>query len=103
MDIFNPENTTHTLKIIPRFYPDGQITVNLKDEKTKEVTSFTLTPTVTDGYMYIDIEHEFSDNTNFQIEIKSVEDVVYRGKLFVTNQAGDTQAYKISKDIFTYE
>jgi hypothetical protein len=29
-------------------------------------------------------------------------EIIYRGKLFITDQSNDTQEYKITKDIFTF-
>lgn len=103
MNVFSPDDTTHTLKIIPRFYPVGSVTVSIKDEADKEVFTTSGMPTITDGYLYFDITKTFENKSNHQIQITGQDEVVYRGKIFVTDQADDTQAYKISKDVFTYE
>ena len=100
MNILSPTDTNHQLKIIPRYYPVGSITLELKNEASGMPTTIEVTPVVLDGYMYLDFQMVLTDNSSYQIKITANNEVVYRGKLFVTNQSDNTQAYKISKDIF---
>lgn len=90
-----------TIQIIPRYYAESDVLVSLYNEETKATTNFTVTPENLDGYMYVSFSGTFRDKTNYQIKITEGDDVVYRGKMFVTSQAGDTQSYKIEKDVFT--
>ena len=94
-------NTDHELILIPRFYPVGDITLQLLNEQTDEVFEYILTPLIMDGYIYISFTQAFDNNSNFRIKILSNSEIIYRGKLFVTNQAEDLQEYKITKDTFT--
>ena len=100
MNIANPSDTTHTLQIVPRFYPSGAVAMELKNEETKQVTNYTITPVISGGYMYAGFDQVFKDNATYQVKIEADGEIVYRGKLFVTNQSLDTQHYSISKDIF---
>lgn len=102
MIVLNPANTAHNLKVIPRFYPSGEVSISLFNEGTKETATFTDTAYNLDGYMYVSINAELADKSNYQIKIMQEEEIVYRGKIFVTTQYNDTQNYKITKDIFTY-
>lgn len=100
MKVLNSANTSHEIVFIPRYYFDGDITMELYNEETSETLTFTLTPITIDGYVYINFDQEFDNNSNFQIKMLSDDVIVYRGKLFVTDQT-DLQEYKITKDIFT--
>lgn len=103
MNILDPSQAEHQLKIIPRYYAEGELILNLYNEEKQLKTSIEVTPITVDGFMYIDFEQEVLNNTNFQIEILEGTEVVYRGKAFATDQYNDTQNYKISKGVFTYE
>lgn len=100
MKVLNSSDTNHEIIFIPRYYFDGDITMELYNEETSETLSFVLTPITIDGYVYINFTQAFDNNSNFQIKMLSGTEIVYRGKLFVTNQT-DLQEYKITKDIFT--
>lgn len=101
MNVINPNNTSHQLKIIPRFYPDGSVSLQLKDEFTKVVTTISIDPVITDGYMYLTFNHTFKNNSNYQVMVSENDEVVYRGKLFATTQWADTQNYKLTNEAFT--
>jgi len=100
MKVLSPLVTEHEIVFIPRFYFDGDVVLSLYNEETSVTTTHELTPTTTDGYVYIEFEQELINNTNFQIKITSDDEVVYRGKAFVTDQT-DLQQYEITKDVFT--
>jgi hypothetical protein len=101
MKIINPENAGHEFTFIPRVYFEGEVLMELYNEETSTTLSYELTPVTTDGYVYVAFEQEFTNNSNYQIRIFSGDTIVYRGKMFVTNQADDLQEYKITKDVFT--
>jgi len=100
MKVLNSNDTEHEIIFIPRFYFEGDVVMELYNEEKSTTETFTITPITIDGYVYIDFEKEFTNNTNCQITITSDDEIVYRGKLFVTDQT-DLQEYKITKDVFT--
>lgn len=100
MKVLNSADTNHEIVFIPRYYFTGDIAMELYNEETSETLTFNLTPITIDGYVYINFTQSFDNNSNFQIKILSSEQIVYRGKLLVTDQT-DLQEYKITKDIFT--
>lgn len=103
MIVLSPNTTDHTLKIIPRYYAEGNVFLELWNEETKETLQYTIEMVSLDGYSYLNFEQEFIDKTNYQIKLTQDDEVVYRGKLFITSQANETQSYQITKDVFTYE
>ena len=100
MNILNHNNTTHILKIIPRFYLMGDVVLELKSEETKAISQLTITPRISNGYMFLQFEKAFEKASNWQVKVTEESEIVYRGKLFVTDQTADTQHYKTTKDIF---
>ena len=102
MKVLNPFNVVHEIVIVPRYYTNSNVNLVLKDELTSEVLNYTVTPITIDGYMYLNFEESFINNTNYQLTINEGLEVVYRGKIFVTDQANDTQNYKITKDTFQF-
>lgn len=103
MNILPPTATSHTLKIIPRYYTEDDLVMTLFNEESKVETDYVIEPVVLDGYMYISFVQGFVNNSNYQIKIHLNNDIVYRGKLFITDQSSNTQDYKITKDVFIYE
>lgn len=103
MNILPPTTTSHTLKIIPRYYTEDDLTMTLFNEESKVSTDYIIEPLVLDGYMYISFVQGFINNSSYQINIHMDDDIVYRGKLFITDQSSNTQGYKITKDVYTYE
>lgn len=102
MKVLNPFNVIHEIVIVPRYYTNSNVNLVLKDELTSEVLNYTVTPITIDGYMYLNFEESLINNTNYQLTINEGLEVVYRGKIFVTNQTNDTQNYKITKDTFQF-
>ena len=102
MKVLNPFNVEHELVIIPRYYTTSNVNIVLKDELTSDVFNYSVTPLNIDGYMYLNFEENFTNNTNYQLTVNSGLEVIYRGKVFVTDQSNDTQNYKITKDTFQF-
>jgi hypothetical protein len=101
MKVINPNNTNHTLKIVPRFYEQFSVLIEFKNEETKEFSTLNVTPTILKGYMILNFSKTFFDKDNLQIKItNSTGKIVYRGKLFITSQSTKTQEYKMTKDVF---
>lgn len=101
MKIVSPNDTEHEIIFIPRGYINGDVVLELYNEETSVTTTHELTPITVDGYVYLNFEQEFINKSNYQIKVTSNTDIIYRGKLFVTDQISDLQDYKITKDVFT--
>lgn len=83
MKVINPNDTSHTLEFIPRFYPDDITIFELKDEVTKEIIELTHTYANFNGILYVYFDYTFTNKQKFQIKITQVNDIVYRGKLSI--------------------
>ncbi len=98
MTVVNPEDTEHTILIIPRYYPDSGVTLSLYNEATQETETVTNDYEIIDGNMFVNFEFTFSDNANYQLKISEGEEVVYRGKIFATTQ--DPQDFKLTSNVY---
>ena len=101
MKIVNPNNTNHEFKLIPRFYPSGEIVLSLKNESTSVETTVSNSYTISDGYLTLNFDFEFSNKDRFQFNLFGDNDIVYRGKIYATTE--ETQDYKQSTDVYRYE
>ena len=111
MKVISPTDTTHIIKLIPRFYEIGlTITLNILDESTTDKLNQSVTTgnfTVVDSFVNItftDTEFDdldFYENGKYQIKITDVDssEILYRGKMIATTQT--PQDYKLSNNLYT--
>jgi len=101
MKILSPLDITHEIVLIHRFTTDGDITMVLYNKETSEEDTLSITPLITDGYMYLTFDFTFINNTDYRFTLYDAEETIfYRGLLFITDQT-DLENYKVTKDIFT--
>mgnify|MGYP003655006420 CR=1 FL=1 len=100
--IINPTNTTHTLRITPRFNPSSSLVLSIKDTTTNldediSLSSYSFTTT---GAIEFEFDFEATDETRYQATLRQVKEVVYRGILIATSQ--DTQEYQLTNDKYYF-
>ena len=98
--VINPANTSHTLNIIPRYYPDKVLVVALFNEATRVATTPTPTYNVTNGKLNVTFTFTFVDKDRHQIKITEGTSVIYRGKLTTTTQ--EPQDFKQTNGLYIY-
>lgn len=98
MNVINPNNTTHILKLIPRLNPVGLLVFELYNEETKEKFLPIFTTLFEDGYLTLTFDFNFVENQKFQVKIFN-DIVYYRGKVMVTSQ----ENFKASNNLYYYE
>ena len=98
--VVDPTNSTHTLSVVPRFYPNLDITVSLYNEATQETDTPTNTYNIDNGKLLITFDYTFVNRETFQLKVAEGENVVYRGKIEVTDQ--DPQDFNLTKDVYYY-
>ena len=82
--IVNPNNTNHTVKITPRFYPTNDLLMRISN--TFKGTSDIVSPTYNlgdDNKLALTFDYDFSSESNYNLKIietvyKSVEDYILR-------------------------
>lgn len=101
MNVVNPNNITHELQIIPRFYPSGELVFTLYNEATQIKTNVTIIYLVENGVLTFTFDFDFTDGQKFQFKILEGTEIVYRGKIIATTQ--ETQNYLTDKNEYYYE
>jgi hypothetical protein len=100
MIVVKPSNTNHIVKLIPRFYPLGEIVVELFNEVTKVTETIENVYLIVDGNLFLDFDYTFTEQQKFQLKIYDTEGVIFRGKVLATEQI--PQDFEQTKDIYTY-
>jgi len=99
MKVVNPNNTTHTIQIIPRYYDFGTTVLTLTSLGTS--TNVTHTATTTNGITEIEFDFDFTERDKYEIKLTEGTEIVYRGQLFATEQ--ETQDFNITVNYISYE
>ncbi len=100
MKVLLPSVTNHSIKLIPRFIPSGNLSLIVVKEGVN--TSQTITPTysITSGVMTLNFNLVGIEGDRFAIKILKENDLVYRGNLFFTSQ--EPQDFNLTKDTYIY-
>lgn len=98
--VIDPNNSTHTLNVVPRFYPCNDLVISLYNEASKETTTPSNTYNITNGKLNITFTFTFVNKDRHQVKITDAYNVVYRGKLLTTTQ--DPQEFKQTDGLYFY-
>lgn len=101
MNTVLPIDTTHTIKILPRFYPIDVISLSLFNEGTQVTEVIAATYTISNGIMSVTFDFDFLENAKYQIKISENANIAYRGKLIASSQV--PQEYKSANGLYYYE
>ena len=101
MKVVNPNNTTHTIELIPRYYSTDTLTFLLTNETTKAQTEVSQTNTNVNGLISFTFDFTFSERDKYTVKITDVSGVVYRGNIFATDQ--ESQDFNILENYYIYE
>ena len=99
--VIDPADSTHTLNVVPRFYPDTDIVVTLYNEASTVEATPTNTYNISNGKLNITFDFTFVNDDRHQLKVTEGTKIVYRGKLLTTNQ--EAQDYKQDNDLYFYE
>ena len=104
MTILQSSTDSQTFNFIPREYTSGTTyTILIKDETTNtEVFSSTATTfTALDYYFQYSSVFTLVENTMYMLEIKDGNNVVFKDKIFCTNQNDYKVKHIVSQDRYT--
>lgn len=101
MKVVNPNDTTHSITLIPRFDTDELLTLILYNEVTKTETTVANTHQTVNGDIIITYDFTFTDKDKYQIKILDGADVVYRGKIIATTQT--PQEFMLEDGLYFYK
>jgi len=109
MKVINPDNSSHSIILIPRLYSlDASIDLEFYDETERTTESIsTSTYTVLNGYLtltFTDAEFStitFYEDGKYQIKISDTSGIIYRGKMIASSQT--EEEYKLTNGVYEYE
>ncbi|WP_439133017.1 hypothetical protein [Polaribacter sp.] len=101
MKVILPENTTHTIKLIPRFEPtENNLLMKVTKEGYNEVTEQVCTYTLTNGLMSLTFDLTGVKQDRFAFDLYNDNELIYKGKVFFTAQ--NPQDFNITENVYTY-
>lgn len=98
MIVIDPNNTNHTISVIPRYYNDNNAhTFALYDEDLRTTTTISNTYSLNEGVIDYSVSLTTSEGKSYSFKITDsvTSNVVVRGKIFSTAQT--TQSYRINE------
>ena len=101
MKVVNPNDVSHLIGAIPRYYGFAGAVLTLTNETTKVETEVAYTEQIIAGVMELSFDFDFNEGDKFAIKLSEGTEIVYRGKLFATSQ--ETQNFKNSVNYYSYE
>ena len=94
MIILKEQGTAQTLKFIPRSY--GADTIVLRNETTNEEQTISASFALDKYYLTTTTVFNLKENTFYNLTIKNGMEVVYKDRVFCTNQT--IVSYSVNKD-----
>jgi hypothetical protein len=109
MIILQETGIAQEFKIIPRELVADSMT--LTSETTGEAVTYVITPTIDRYYLVINEIVALKENNFYTIEVKNASEIVYKDKIFCTNQTvsdfsvnnNEFTTYSSDNDYITYE
>ena len=93
--IVNPNLSTHTIKIIPRYIPSNVLTLTITDSTLGTTTKVTPAYSIGGDYkLSLAFHYTFLDESSYQLRLTDdvTTEIVYRGLVIATTQVA--QKYK---------
>jgi hypothetical protein len=100
MNVVNPEDSSHVIAVIPRYYDFGETVLTLSNSIDDDEI-VTHTTSVTNGILSISFDFTFVERDKYDVKLTEGTEVVYRGKLFATEQ--EAQDFDITVNYISYE
>lgn len=90
MKVLTTTTDAQELDIIPRSYP-ASITIKLRSESTNEIdTISSVSTTENNGYLTFSTSYALIENTFYELTILDGSSVIYKDKVFCTDQTIST-------------
>jgi len=100
MKVLLPSFTTHTITTEPRFFPTLALDMELKNEATGVITNVVPSYVTAFGVTKFTFDLTGAESDRYSVKITQGSEVVYRCKLFFTEQT--PQDYKVTKGLYNY-
>jgi hypothetical protein len=101
--VVNPNLTTHSIKLVPRFSTSSALTLTVVDSTLGTSTDLDTTYTIGGDYkLALTFDYTFIDETSYQLRLtdNTTSEIVYRGLVLATLQ--EAQDYKLTTNIYRW-
>ena len=101
--IVNPNLTTHTIKLVPRFSTSNVLTLTVTDSTLGTSTDLTTTYTTGGDYkLALTFDYTFTNESSYQLKLTDsvTSEIVYRGLVLATTQ--NSQTYKLTDNLYRW-
>jgi hypothetical protein len=101
MKVLTTSTSPQEIKIIPRSYP-SLVTVKVRNESTNGIDTSLNVPTTQDkGYLVFSTIYDLEEAFTYELTILDGSTVIYKDKIFCTNQ--DIATYSVNIDTETWD
>ena len=101
MKVLTTSTSPQEIKIIPRSYP-SLVTVKVRNESTNGIETSLNVPTTQDkGYLVFSTVYDLEEAFTYELTILDGSTVIYKDKIFCTNQ--DIETYSVNIDTETWD
>ena len=100
MKVVNPNDASHTIGVVPRYYGFTGAVLTLSNLAKDEEEVVSHTELMVDGVVEIGFDFTFTERDKYTMKLTEGTEVIYRGQLFATDQ--ETQDFDITVNYFTY-
>ena len=101
MKVLTTSTSPQEIKIIPRSYP-SLVTVKVRNESTNGIDTSLNVPTTQDkGYLVFSNVYDLEEAFTYELTILDGSTVIYKDKIFCTNQ--DIATYSVNIDTETWD
>ena len=102
MIIVNPNETEHTISVVPRYFSDNTNDLVIVDSFNALSQSVVNSSIESEGKLLITFSFDFREESRYDVKYvdNTTNEVVYRGQLIATTQ--ESQDYKLTNDKFYY-
>ena len=106
MIILTTSASAQQIKVIPRSYP-ASVTLKVRSESKNKTTTYTSVAAANvGGYLTLSKAFSLKEGVFYELTILDGTDVIYRDKIFCTDQDVDQSAndyYSVNKNVYTSE
>lgn len=100
MKVLNPNNTSHSFTLYPRFYPTNTLSMVITKEGYNTTETVVPTYSISSGVMTLNFDLTGVEQDRFTFKLTENDVIVFRGDIFFTTQ--ETQDFKLTKDTYIY-
>lgn len=102
MHILQVSASPQTITIIPRYFPQVGVTIQLIDESTNTIATPSVTTTSANGFMTITGTFSLVNNRFYGLKVFQSGNLIYRDRVFVTSQT-QYDKFTVNAGVYTEE